>query len=63
MCGRFTASFQFREIKIHWNLQGPPDAETRFDISVLTSGRRTVDKRVRINGKHHVRNYYGVCGP
>jgi putative SOS response-associated peptidase YedK len=21
MCGRFTASFEFREIKIHWNLQ------------------------------------------
>jgi putative SOS response-associated peptidase YedK len=22
MCGRFTASFEFRDIKIHWNLRG-----------------------------------------
>jgi hypothetical protein len=34
MCGRFTASFEFREIKIRWNLRGDiPFFGPRYNIA------------------------------
>ena len=34
MCGRFTASFEFREIKVRWNLQGDiPLFTPRYNIA------------------------------
>jgi putative SOS response-associated peptidase YedK len=34
MCGRFTASFDFRDIKPRWNLQGDPLLLTpRYNIA------------------------------
>jgi len=34
MCGRFTATFEFREIKIRWNLQGDlPSFAPRYNIA------------------------------
>jgi len=33
MCGRFSATFSFREIKIRWNLQGDFSFEPRYNIA------------------------------
>jgi len=34
MCGRFTATFEFREIKVRWNLQGDlPVVSPRYNIA------------------------------
>src|SRR5678815_5139264 len=34
MCGRFSATFEFREIKIRWNLQGDlPSVTPRYNIA------------------------------
>jgi putative SOS response-associated peptidase YedK len=40
MCGRFTATFEFREIKIRWNLQGDlPSFAPRYNIAPSQSVR------------------------
>ena len=33
MCGRFSATFSFREIKLRWNLQGDLSFEPRYNIA------------------------------
>jgi putative SOS response-associated peptidase YedK len=33
MCGRFTATFDFREIKVRWNLQGNLSFSPRYNIA------------------------------
>jgi putative SOS response-associated peptidase YedK len=33
MCGRFTATFSFRDIKVRWNLQGDLSFEPRYNIA------------------------------
>ena len=33
MCGRFTATFSFRDIKVRWNLQGDLAFEPRYNIA------------------------------
>jgi putative SOS response-associated peptidase YedK len=33
MCGRFTATFEFREIKVRWNLQGDLSFVPRYNIA------------------------------
>lgn len=33
MCGRFSATFSFREIKVRWNLQGDFSFEPRYNIA------------------------------
>jgi putative SOS response-associated peptidase YedK len=33
MCGRFSATFSFREIKLRWNLQGDFSFEPRYNIA------------------------------
>jgi putative SOS response-associated peptidase YedK len=33
MCGRFSAAFSFREIKVHWNLYGDLSFEPRYNIA------------------------------
>ena len=34
MCGRFSATFEYREIKIRWNLQGDlPSFAPRYNIA------------------------------
>ncbi len=35
MCGRFTATFNFRQIKIRWNLQGDLSFGPRYNITPL----------------------------
>jgi len=33
MCGRFSATFSFRDIKVRWNLQGDLAFEPRYNIA------------------------------
>lgn len=33
MCGRFTATFEFREIKVRWNIQGDLSFAPRYNIA------------------------------
>ena len=33
MCGRFTATFSFRDIKVRWNLQRDLSFEPRYNIA------------------------------
>jgi putative SOS response-associated peptidase YedK len=33
MCGRFSATFSFREIKLSWNLYGDLSCEPRYNIA------------------------------
>jgi putative SOS response-associated peptidase YedK len=46
MCGRFTATFSFRDIKVRWNLQGDLAFEPRYNIApsqsvpVIIKGKR-----------------------
>jgi putative SOS response-associated peptidase YedK len=33
MCGRFSATFSFREIKVRWNLYGDIEFAPRYNIA------------------------------
>jgi putative SOS response-associated peptidase YedK len=37
MCGRFTATFSFRDIKVRWNLQDDLVFEPRYNIALSQS--------------------------
>jgi putative SOS response-associated peptidase YedK len=53
MCGRFTATFSFRDIKVRWNLQGDLSFEPRYNIapsqsvSVILKGERGNEAKLK----------------
>ena len=45
MCGRFSATYTFREIKIRWNLQGDFSFEPRYNIAPSQSVPVIIQRR------------------
>ena len=57
MCGRFSATFDFREIKVRWNLLSAPSFEPRYNsapsqsVPVIVRGEWDVSgKRILVAG-------------